>query len=200
MSTRLFLLFVTREVGKSSKRQERRTPKLGGQRPGSRQTPGFLPALPAPRQEPPLATPLPAQGFSGISRGDPRREPPQPAPQRAFPGLGGGRGLGRLWLAAPLQHQGQLRPARPDGAAAPAARCPPELERPLRRPGDALRGARGARPGRGKDVPGGRGEGGGDGEDLGRGQPGVGRRCEARRARPGTMTRREGAVREGGLG
>lgn len=76
MSTRLFLLFVTRQVGESSEREARRTPKLRGQRPpvpGQRRAPESprvsppLRPLNPPGQEPPLARPPPTGG-RGVCR------------------------------------------------------------------------------------------------------------------------------------
>lgn len=199
MSTRVFLLFSTREVGKSSKRERRRTPKLRGHRPGvptsSRQTPGFPPAgTPSCKGDPPAA---PGRACS--------RNPAAPLPK-------GSRRARRCWGAAGLrrgaerpllfQHPEQLRPARPDGAAAPAARARPGL----RSSGEGREGMCGD----------GRGRAGGRGDPLRRrgrrwgwsgfevprgcGEPGAGRRFETRRACPGTMTRREGGVGEEGLG
>lgn len=59
MSTRLFLLFVTHEVGKSSKREARRSPKLrSGRRPAVPRQPR---AAHNPRLSPPSPSPVPSQ-------------------------------------------------------------------------------------------------------------------------------------------
>lgn len=194
MSTRLFLLFATREEGKSSRREERRTPKLRGQGPGvptsSRQTPGFPHALPAlRRQEPPLATPLTSRGiFRQLPGGAAAGAPATPLPK-------GPSGPSRF----STRNSSALR-----GPTGRWHRCPrpPERERSRRCPCARL-GAPGVRRGRGGNL---RAAAGGwwgwrgFGVPGGCGEPGAGWRCETRRACPGTMTWREGTVCEGGLG
>lgn len=144
MSTRLFLLFATRETGKSSKREKKRTPPQKTSRAETRRIhqhqadPRFPPRPPCPSAG---AT----SGNAATSRGI-FREPPHPRSPKGPPGRGGARGLGRRWLAArqsraaaPASAPGTAPPcaARRGGGAAARARPNRTGAAP---PGTALRG------------------------------------------------------------